>query len=166
MSVPCLLRCLTSGLNQAKSKIKDSGLFQKLCLSPGWEGTWNWDPAIGRGSRWAERRPVARPQRAVGWGALWPPLPRARPEEGTLSVTHTRRWLKQQFPDLLKVIALQEYLTNPVTETRPTGVPERTQQIRNLKTTREEVLLASMAPGKQATVLMFHRPITKDPPQM
>ena len=49
---------------------------------------------------------------------------------------------------------------------RPTGVPERTQQIRNLKTTREEVLLASMAPGKQATALMFHRPITKDPPQM
>lgn len=83
-----------------------------------------------------------------------------------LSVTHTRRWLKQQFPNLLKVIALQEYLTNPVTEMRPTGVPEHTQQVRNLKTTREEVLLASMAPGKQATALMFHRRITKDPPQM
>ena len=68
MSVPCLLRCLTSGLNQAKSKIKDSGLFQKLCLSPGWERTWIWDPAIGRGSRWAESRPVARPQRAMGGG--------------------------------------------------------------------------------------------------
>lgn len=62
--------------------------------------------------------------RGLGVGVtLWPPLPRVRPEEEMLSETHTRHLLKQQFPSLLKVIALQESLTNPVTERRPTGGP-------------------------------------------
>lgn len=72
-------------------------------------------------------RQEASNQATEGWGrgavTLWPPLPRVRPEEEMLSETHTRHLLKQQFPSLLKVIALQESLTNPVTERRPTGGP-------------------------------------------
>lgn len=58
--------------------------------------------------------------------------------EGGDAVCNTHETMAQAaISQFVKVIALQECLTNPVTEMRPTGVPEHTQQVRNLKTTRE-----------------------------
>lgn len=117
--------------------------------------------ATGRASRWAERRPVARPQRAV-WGR---PLATSTPGQGRRrdAVCNTHEAMAQAaISQFIESDRLQEYLTNPVTEMRPTGVLEHTQQVRT-KTTREEVLLASTWSRKQATALMFHRRITKTP---
>lgn len=70
-----------------------------------------------------------------GLGSLWPPPPGAKTEEGSLSETHTRRLLEQQFPSLLKVIALQEGLSYP----RHRKEPRRPAGARHTrrKTTRE-----------------------------
>lgn len=51
-----------------------------------------------------------------GGSPLRPCPPGVRLDEGTLIETHTRRLREQQFPDLLKVIALQERLSYSVTE--------------------------------------------------
>lgn len=139
------LRCLESGPNQARRKIKDLGFFQKLFLPPGLGRTWNWGPAVGRSS--GVGRQEASNQAAWGWGSLatWTQV---RLEEGTLSETHTRHLLKQQFPNLLKVIALQECLANPVTE-RPRVRPGRQEISRPLG----EVLFTCQRHREQTTEL-------------